>query len=289
MGLMNSWLALGSIGPKKRTNEPPAEPFVTFSPVPNVMELGVTVGDSIERIGETGEAFDFVEFGLSESAAIPEEIDKNHLEEACRTVGVDLDVHLPFKQVVATPVPELNEAIVDYQKRLLSWAGDVGARKAVLHATVRNPSDTSLRPLFADQLSAIVETGRDVGVEVVVENVGHQKRGLPLSVLGELASETGSSVCFDIGHAYMEGGNDAVERFLDEYSDLVSHLHVHDARSRGDTHIPLGAGEVEYRLLEQYFAEFDGTTAVEVFTDDVALLKDTANRLSSVLTDAESQ
>ncbi len=246
------------------------------------MELGITVGDSIDRLEATADGFDFVEFGLAEAADIPERIDDNRLQQACAERDVGLDIHLPFKQVVATPVPELNDAIVAHQQRLLSWAGAVGARKAVLHGTVRNTSDTSLRPIFAEQVSRIVDIGADAGVEVVVENVGHQKRGLPLSVLGELAREADAPVCFDVGHAYMEDGNDGVERFLRQFDDLVSHLHVHDVRGRGDTHLPLGAGEVELELLAENLDTFDGTVAVEVFTDDDVLLRDTAQRTSAL-------
>ena len=247
------------------------------------MELGLTVGDSIERLETTAEGFEFVEFGLAESADVPEGIDADRLRTVCDELDVAFDVHLPFKQVVATPIPEINDAIVKHQRRLLSWAGDLGARKAVLHGTVRNPSDTALRPMFTTQLSQITDAGRAVGVEVVVENVGHQKRGLPLTVLGDIAREVDAAVCFDIGHAYMEGGNDAVERFLKRYADLISHLHVHDARGRGDTHLPLGAGEIAYGLLSEHLHEFDGTVAVEVFTDDVDLLRDTARRIGSAL------
>ncbi|SDJ48135.1 Sugar phosphate isomerase/epimerase [Halovenus aranensis] len=246
------------------------------------MELGVTVGGAVDRIEATGDSFDFVEFGLAESTGVPEETEAD-LRKACESHDVGLAIHLPFKQVVATAVPELNEGILDYQRRLLSWAGEMGATKAVLHATVRNPSDTDLRPTFADQLSAIVEVGREAGVEVVVENVGHQRRGLPLSVVGNIAHEVDAPICFDLGHAYMEGGNDAVDRFLGNHADRVSHLHVHDARGRGDTHMPLGAGEIDYHLLGDYLGGFDGTVAIEVFTDDVPLLEDTAWRVQTTL------
>jgi len=245
------------------------------------IELGLTVGNSIDRLEATAGSFDFVEFGLAESTDIPAQIDDERLQEVCEKLDVDFDVHLPFKQDVATAIPELNDGIVAYQRRLLSWAGDRGARKAVLHGTVRNPSDSSLRPLFAEQLREIVDAGADAGVEVVVENVGHQKRGLPLSVLGEIAADVDAPVCFDIGHAYMEDDNDGVERFLREYGDLVSHLHVHDARRRGDTHIPVGAGGIDYTLLSEYLGSFDGTVAIEVFTDDVELLADTARRVAT--------
>jgi sugar phosphate isomerase/epimerase len=247
------------------------------------MEFGVTVGDSIDRMESTVAGFDFAEFGLAEARDVPESIDEGRLRATLADHEVALDVHLPFKQVVATPVPEVNEAIVAYLRRLLAWAGEVGARKAVLHATVRDPHDVDLRSVVASQLSIVDAAGAGHGVEVVVENVGHQARGLQLSVLGEIAADLDLSVCFDVGHAYMEAGDEGIERFLESYADLVSHLHVHDVRGRGDTHIPIGAGEVDYDRLGGALGEFDGTVAVEVFTDDVAHLRDSADRVAAHL------
>ena len=247
------------------------------------MELGLTVGDSIDRLEATADGFDFVEFGLAESADVPDSISVERLRGALDDMDLAFDVHLPFKQVVATPVPEINEAIVAYQGRLLEWAGDLGARKAVLHGTVRDPHDTDLRSTVATQLSKIVEAGEEHGVEIVVENVGHQPRGLQLTVLGDIAAEVDASVCFDVGHAYMEDGNDGVERFAKRYGELISHVHVHDVRGRGDTHMPIGAGEVDYGIVSEHLDGFDGTVAVEVFTDDVALLRDTASRAAGFL------
>ncbi|NHN46592.1 sugar phosphate isomerase/epimerase [Halostella sp. JP-L12] len=247
------------------------------------MDIGLTVGDSIERLEATAEGFDFVELSIGESAFAIADADDDRLREALAAVDADLCVHLPFEQVVSTPVSQLNEAIVAYLSELLDWAGAVGARKAVLHGTMRDPHDTDQRPVFAEQLSAIADAGDDAGVEVVVENVGHQARGLPLSVLGDLAAETDTAVCFDIGHAYMEDGDDGVERFLDDHGERVSHLHVHDVRRRGDTHLPVGAGEVDYDLVADSLPAFDGTVAVEVFTDDGALLRDSAERVADHL------
>ncbi|MCU4926100.1 sugar phosphate isomerase/epimerase [Halobacteria archaeon AArc-dxtr1] len=248
------------------------------------MEIGLTVGDSIDRLEATIEPFDMAEFSIGEGTD-PTEIDVDRLTECLDDADADLCVHLPFKQVVATPVAEINDAIVAYLGRLLEWAGDVGAEKAVLHGTTRNPHDTDLRPTFVEQLEAISSAGADAGVEVVIENVGHQKLGLPLTVLGDLARESETPVCFDVGHAYMEDGDDGVDRFLSRYGDLVSHLHVHDVRSRGDTHLPIGAGEIDYGIVTEHLAGFDGTVAVEVFTDDVPLLRDTARRAVAALED----
>ncbi|WP_440769613.1 sugar phosphate isomerase/epimerase family protein [Natronorubrum sp. DTA28] len=246
------------------------------------MDVGLTVGDSLERLEATIDGFDFAELSIGEGTDT-DEIETDRLEDALLAADADLCVHLPYQQVVVTPVPEINDAIVDYLTRLLSWAGSVGAEKAVLHGTARNPHDTDLRPVFAEQLRAVGTAAADAGVELVLENVGHQKRGLPLTVLGDLARETETAVCFDVGHAYMEDGDDGVDRFLSQYGDLVSHLHVHDARSRGDTHLPIGAGEIDYDIVATHLEGVDGTVAVEVFTDDVPLLCDSARRVTDVL------
>lgn len=246
------------------------------------MDIGVTVGDSIERLAETGGRFDFVELSIGKSA-YGIESSGDQLRTALTETDVDLCVHLPFDQVLSTQIPQLNDAIVDYQSELLDWAGSIEAGFAVLHGTMRDPHDTDQRPVFADQLSAIAAAGEEAGVEVVVENVGHQARGLPLSVLGTIAEETGTAICFDAGHAYMEDGNESIDRFLGEYADLVSYVHLHDARSRGDTHLPLGAGEIDYGIVSDHLAAFDGAVAIEVFTDDVPLLEDSAERARSHL------
>lgn len=249
------------------------------------MDIGVTVGDSLERIESTGSTFAFVEFGLGEAAEIPEDIDKSELRDRLQSAEVALDVHLPFKQVVATPVPEINESIVRYLRRLLAWAGTMNARKAVLHGTTRDPHDTAQREFVAEQLEEITRAGAAHDVEVVVENVGHQRHGLQLTVLGDIARSTDTPVCFDLGHAYMEDGQEGIERFLKRYGDLISHLHVHDVRGRGDTHMPLGAGEIDFDRLRPHLGEYSGSVAIEVFTDDTPLLKDSASRITGVLAD----
>ncbi|MEY7847781.1 sugar phosphate isomerase/epimerase family protein [Natrarchaeobius sp. A-rgal3] len=246
------------------------------------MDVGLTVGDSLERLERTIDGYDFAELSIGEGTD-PAEVDTDRLESILAEADAELCVHLPFEQDVVTPVSEINDAIRDYQARLLEWAGSVGARKAVLHGTARNPHDTDLRPMFAEQLAAIDDAAADAGVELVVENVGHQARGLQLTVLGDLARETGTAVCFDVGHAYMEDGDDGVDRFCSRYGDLISHLHVHDARSRGDTHIPIGAGEIDYGVVTDHLGGFDGTVALEVFTDDIDLLEDTARRATAAL------
>jgi sugar phosphate isomerase/epimerase len=245
------------------------------------MDIGVTVGDDLDRLAASPAAFDFVELGVGAGSLPPAEVEPARLERGL--ADRDLVVHLPYSQLLTSYAPEVNDAIVAYQRRLLESVGALGATKAVLHATSADRDDVAFRETAVEQVRRIVAAGREAGVEVVVENVGHQHRGIQLSILGDIADETGASVCFDVGHAYMEGGNDAIRRFLRRHGDQVSHLHCHDVRRRGDTHMPVGAGEVDYDIVSDGLDDFDGTVALEVFSDDDGLLCDSAARVADHL------
>ena len=246
------------------------------------MELGVTVGESLERVDRLGPEYDFIELGIDEGGVPAANVSPSVVHERVAAANCALCVHLPFKQDLVTPVPEINDAILDFLSRLLEWASAANASKAVLHGTARDPHDRSLRETAREQLQAIADRGRDHGVEIVLENVGHQPRGFQLSVLAELAEQTDTALCFDIGHAYMEEGQDGIERFLQLAGERFSHLHMHDARKRGDTHLPMGAGEIDYSPLATRLADYSGTIAIEVFTDDEPLLADTADRINQL-------
>ena len=243
------------------------------------MELGVTVGASFERIDRLGPRYDFIELGIDEGGVPAAEVSPTVVREHVTAADCDLCIHLPFKQDLVTPVPEINDAIIEFLTRLLEWASAADASKAVLHGTARDPHDRALREIAREQLQTIADRGREHGVEIVLENVGHQPRGFQLSVLADLAEQTETAVCFDIGHAYMEEGQDGIKRFLKIAGDRISHLHIHDARSRGDTHLPVGAGEIDYTPLAERLPEFHGTVALEIFTDDRPLLADSADRI----------
>ena len=247
------------------------------------MDLGVTIGDQARRIETIGDAFSFVEVGIGEGAAIPGEQSPAAIREMAQSVDCTITVHLPFKQELVTHVPELNQAIISYLGRLLHWAGRIDARYAVVHATARHPNDTSLRPIMIDQLGAISEIAQGLDITVTLENVGHQPRGLPLSVVADLADEAEVPLCFDIGHAYMEGGNDAIERVLNQYNSQIVYLHLHDVRSRGDTHLPIGAGEIDFSILQAAWEEMESDVALEIFTDDRGHLLDSATRFRKLI------
>jgi len=113
----------------------------------------------------------------------------------------------------------------------------------------------------------MMELGQENNLEVCFENMG-QWRGLELLELGELLDELDASMCFDTGHAFSEVGQEETEEFLDEYSHLISHLHLTDTREGRDMHLPIGSEEVGFKAIGEKLSDFDGTATMEIFTED---------------------
>jgi sugar phosphate isomerase/epimerase len=242
------------------------------------MDVGNSVGGRLSRLEVTPDEFDFVELSVGEGNLPAEDVPldlRSRLDER----GFDLLVHLPFAQPVATAVPALTRANLSYLENLLGVAADAGARKAVVHATAREPTVTAQQETLRETLSRLSATGAENGVEVVVENVGQTRHGVSLSVLGELAVTADVSLCLDVAHAYLEGGQSALESFAEKRASRITHVHVHDARRRREeSHIPVGSGEVALAGVAEALGDFDGTATVESFGEDPALLRHTADR-----------
>jgi sugar phosphate isomerase/epimerase len=233
-------------------------------------EIGSSVGPYPGRIPEVPERFAFVEVSVGEGEVPIAEVDAESVRAALSAADLDLVVHLPFRQPLATTVERLDRANREYLTGLLDDVADLGAETAVVHVdarTRRADPERVARERIAPQMTALADAGRERGVEVCFENVGNVG-GTPLDRLGDLAERTDVALCFDVGHAYAEVGQDGTEAFCRTYADRIAHLHVHDVRARGDSHIPVGSGEIDFAAVGDALGGFDGTVTVEVFGDD---------------------
>lgn len=238
------------------------------------MQYGNSIGPFLDRIPDTPEGFAFVEPSLGEANVPLRDVDPDRIRERCGAADLDLIVHLPIEQPLVQGPPEHADGVHAYFDRALALTAEMGAEKAVTHCTANRGSRGDVDRL-RENVRRLDAAGQEHGVEVTFENLGHLDRGYDLDTVGEVLADCDVPICFDVGHAYQEGGQEAVERFLAAYAEQVSHLHVHDARSRGDSHLALGDGEIDYGPVaaELTAAEFDGTVTVESFTPDMRLIE----------------
>lgn len=258
------------------------------------MDYGTTIGSFDDPIDGVDGAFDFVEITLSRSVLA--EIDTESVADRLDAANLDCTVHLPTTHALVSPVPEVRDGVLAFLDRALETAGELGARRAVAHATT-----PAFDPADPERLTTTVERLADRaashGVELVVENLGHMDRGYELATVGRSVAAADAALCLDTGHAFLEADNDAIERIAARHADRIQHVHLHDARNRGDSHIPLGTGGVDPAAVAPLFEADSGspratdagevTVAVEVFTPDSPLLTDTIDRFRAAVGDGQ--
>jgi len=78
---------------------------------------------------------------------------------------------------------------------------------------------------------------------IYLENVEDADPELFLQVLDGIASQQ-IRCCFDIGHAYFNGRDVSLNRWIDVLRDHIRYVHVHDNDGMFDDHLPLGQGSI---------------------------------------------
>lgn len=248
------------------------------------MKLGTTLGPNLSLVDEIPRSFDFVEPALNARDCRVADFDATAFRETLDGAGLDCTIHLPHFPHVATTVPEIDAALRQYHDRALAKAELLDAEVGVIHAAAKE-HDHRYWEAFVEQATWLAAVCRDHGLTLAIENVGHVDRGFSLNDVAELARTAGASICFDVGHAYREGGQRVIEAFLSEHGDLVCHLHVHDARERGDDHIPIGTGTIDFGPVMGWAAGRDVTVAVELLVDDVDFQRESVRRLRALTPD----
>ncbi|MFB6214068.1 MAG: sugar phosphate isomerase/epimerase family protein [Candidatus Nanohaloarchaea archaeon] len=236
------------------------------------MKTGMAINpedDFLDRLDEVPDEFDFVEVAIGEMEKEPSGVDVEAWREGLEEKGLDLVIHLPFRQPLATTVEEYNRAKVEYIRELLELCEELGAEKAVLHANTRYGEEKEdVRETLRSQIELIDTAAEERGVELVVENIPFEDtRIADLKEFGELMQEAGASICLDTGHAFAEAGQEELEEFAQEFSGLVTHLHVQDSRG-GDDHLAVGHGDIDFESFARALGDFKGTACFEIFSPD---------------------
>lgn len=77
-------------------------------------------------------------------------------------------------------------------------------------------------------------------------------------------------VHLDVGHAFIQGGMNCVEDYINTFENKIEHIHVHDNFGENDDHLPIGKGRINFFKVVKMLKKinYDKTMTFEVFTDD---------------------
>ncbi|ATW88700.1 sugar phosphate isomerase/epimerase [Halohasta litchfieldiae] len=245
----------------------------------------VTPIESIQWAADLG--YDFVEIYM-DGASERTRLDREAITEALEQSGVDCSVHLPFVDLdLGTPRNKVREGSIRELRACLDAAADLGAEKAVLHASTHATepewSERTTKPRILASVRELEAYATARGIELCVENLPDNIYSI--HTIEEVLAETDASLTVDTGHARVSGFSPAdTAAFLDEHRDRVSHIHVNDARQARDEHVPVGSGTTDFEtIFAPLESNWEGTFSVEAYTFDKAYMELSKAKLDACL------
>lgn len=140
------------------------------------------------------------------------------------------------------------EAGVELVRNRIAMASRLGGDVVILHMSAA-PIDAASRDAFWDalrrSLDALEPFARERGVRIALENLTDGNFATVRKVLSQFGPDY-IGLCYDSGHGNITG--DGLDR-LDVVKDRLISLHLHDNNGKGDAHLPLFRGTVDWERL----------------------------------------
>lgn len=248
--------------------------------------------DELEEIARLG--FDYVELTMDAPAADHKTLrrQRDFILKNLERSGTGLVCHLPTFLSPADLTESLREASVNELLESLEVATDLGAWKAVIHpAHIRG-----LGPMVLDQakgyamdcIGSAVNRAKNLGLMLCLENLGPQSRFLfePEGFAEVLDRFPSLNMTLDVGHACLqdESRRRALD-FLDRFSKRIGHIHVSDNFGTEDSHLPIGAGSVDFTQFIKGLKSigYNDTITLEVFSQDRDYLRISKEKLTKMV------
>jgi len=246
----------------------------------------------LELIVELG--FDYLELTMDPPQAHHSLIREHaaRLVKSLQRYHMGLVCHLPSFLSIADLTKSIRDASVKEMTDSLVVASEVGAIKVVVHPWYI----TGLGALVADQakqyglegMEAIVEKADELGLTLCLENMFQEAGSLvdPDDFVEVLERFPTLKLTLDVGHAHI-GRNRKYRslEFIEKFSDRICHIHASDNSGKEDSHLPIGAGNIDFRKIVKALKKigYDQTMTLEVFSRDKGYLKNSRDKLSTLV------
>ncbi len=248
-----------------------------------VTQQGVSISDNIQTASDAG--FDYVEILMDgETHRTKLAADSERIRDLLTSANIDVMVHLPFPINLGGPHESLRTGGIDTLKANIETAQSLGADKGVFHPNTTAWgaawSSDELRETIIDAVRKLEAFATDRGFELCAENIPGTV--YPIKHMSTLLNAVNVSMTLDTGHAHLSGYDSTdIASFVDTHHDVISHLHLNDNRGQSDTHLPLGAGSLDFEtILTALPADWDGTLSIEVATTDLDYIVESYTRIA---------
>jgi sugar phosphate isomerase/epimerase len=225
----------------------------------------------ITRIADLG--FSFVDLTLEPPQARPEQVDARRLRKALEKYGLGVVGHTAYYLPFASAYDSIRDAAIAEAEKCLRVFAEVGSPIMNLHLDSRAPGHDPLWILQrnAGAFERLLPTADEMGITLMVENSEGDTVATLAPILDVLPSV---GLHLDVGHANIGTRKSHVPGLLEKYGDRLRHVHLSDNKGKGDDHLAIGAGTIDWRreLRAVKATGYDGTITLEVFYGDSDLI-----------------
>jgi sugar phosphate isomerase/epimerase len=201
-----------------------------------------------------------------------------------KDIDKDLLDSYSFKYTVHSPISDMNiaslnstirNASIDEIKRSIDLANEIEGRLVVVHpgtvAFLGRFFKDSVLNLAQNSLKECFEYGKDIGIEVSIENMPNMEGQLyqDANELNSYLEKNNMQMTLDVGHL-----NTVDRNFLNKigdlksnnYYNLINHIHLSDNNSNFDYHWPLGEGDIDFIKVFNIFSNhnYNGIYVIEM-------------------------
>jgi len=224
--------------------------------------------DPVEEVRWFGEnGFDFLDFTIELPRAFKPDVKalKDELQKHQMGVIGHTDPNLPY----AYPVKDVMSACLQELRRCAQIFQALGAKYMNIHPCYVSPPCMRAHRIshLIKALKEVESMAGDHGLTLMLENFVHPFDSVE-TFQQIIQKVPGLQVHLDVGHAALHQKQNLTESFLRTFSGRVVHIHLSDNRFRADDHMPLGAGETDWKALlgQVKSLGYHGTFTLEIFS-----------------------
>jgi phosphoglucan,water dikinase len=227
---------------------------------------------------------------------------RSYIKNTARTFDIAMSVHSPWQanaMSVHSPwqANPLAPGGIEVILKNVSFASDIGASLLNIHLYTEEGTEA-----YLDAIIPLIRVTEEAGMRLSVENTPLTGPG-DFNALFRLLKESKDvssahvGMCLDLGHANL---HEATRNDYLKYYDLIEpavpliHLHLHENRGDGDSHLPLFTGPsgedpsgVEEFLRRIVKRGYSGSAILEQWPEPPSLLNQARDRLYHMLHNME--
>jgi sugar phosphate isomerase/epimerase len=167
---------------------------------------------------------------------------------------LEYSMHAPFYDInIASINPGILKESLRQLKKIIGWADYFPVDRIILH-TGKTVSQSEfvmekVREIVFNSFEELIKEAVSKNIELLIENIGINKYDFDNNVeeLKNIIDRFDLSMCLDAGHANITWGNETNIRAMAKH---VRQLHVNDNFGEYDQHLPVGDGNIDWRVYK---------------------------------------